>query len=348
MIVANSEQSTVLVKKLARAEKVGSQPAPIDSAVRPQSLKDLIGRTKEKKILSVLIESAKKRWEKGEKSAADHVLVYGPPGLGKTTIAHIIARELGVTLKITSGPAIEKQGDLIALLTNLAPGDVLFIDEIHRLRKPVEELLYPALEDFQVDIIVGQGTAAQSVRFTLPPFTLIGATTRVGLLSSPLRDRFGLLLHLDFYSMEELAAMILRLALKDDVSMDQAAINEIAQRSRGTARIAVRLYKRVVEYALVNHIFTITQREASDALLMLGIDVLGLDALDRLILEQLITKYNGGPVGVKTIAAAVSEDEETIESVYEPFLLRLGLLKRTPRGRMVTDLAYSHLGIAQL
>lgn len=348
MIVANDDKQSVLIKKLAKADKVGPQSVPPEGALRPQHLDDLVGRNKEKKILSVLIGSAKKRWENGSKSAADHVLVYGPPGLGKTTIAHIIANELGVALKVSSGPAIEKQGDLIAMLTNLSPGDVLFIDEIHRLRKPVEELLYPALEDFQVDIIVGQGTAAQSVRFSLPPFTLIGATTRVGLLSSPLRDRFGVLLHLDFYSESELASIVLRLAIKDDIVMDQPAIDEIARRSRGTARIAVRLYKRVVEYALVHKYLEITQEIAAAALDMLGIDNLGLDRLDRLILEQLITKYSGGPVGVKTIAAAVSEEEETIETVYEPFLLRMGLIKRTPRGRMVTDAAYTHLGITQV
>jgi Holliday junction DNA helicase RuvB len=345
MILSNAEDTNkVLMKKLAKAETVGNQQIPVDSNFRPKSLKELIGREKEKHILSLLIKSTQKKWEVGKKAAADHVLVYGPPGLGKTTIAHIIANELGVALKVTSGPAIERQGDLIAMLTNLSAGDVLFIDEIHRLRKPVEEILYPALEDFQVDIMVGQGTAAQAVRFTLPPFTLIGATTRVGLLSSPLRDRFGVLMHLDFYSESELAQMVNRLIANDGFSVESEAVSEIAKRARGTARIAVRLYKRVLEYATVHNEGVVTKDTAKALLDLLGIDHLGLDRLDRLIIEQVISKYSG--VGLKTIAAAVAEDEETIESVYEPFLLRSGLLKRTPRGRVVTDLGYSHLGIS--
>jgi Holliday junction DNA helicase RuvB len=345
MIFDSNDDSKVLVKKLAKADTIGAQQLPTDS-VRPTSLKELIGREKEKHIISLLVQATKSKWEKGEAAAADHVLVYGPPGLGKTTIAHIIARELGVSLKVTSGPAIERQGDLIAILTNLAPGDVLFIDEIHRLRKPVEEILYPALEDFQVDIIVGQGTASQSVRFSLPPFTLIGATTRVGLLSSPLRDRFGVLLHLDFYSEKELATMVHRLVNKDNTPMTDDAIDELAKRSRGTARIAVRLYKRVIEYALVHNDGMVDRESARSALDLLGIDELGLDRLDRVILEQLIDKYGGGPAGIKTIAAAVSEDEDTIESVYEPFLLRTGLLKRTPRGRVVTEKGFAHVAAA--
>ncbi|MCC7303792.1 Holliday junction branch migration DNA helicase RuvB [bacterium] len=348
MIVTNTEdKGKILIKKLARAEQLGNQQVPTDFSLRPKLLKDLIGREKEKHILSLLIAATKKRWEKGDKAAADHVLVYGPPGLGKTTIAHILSNELGVTVKVTSGPAIERQADLIAILTNLSAGDVLFIDEIHRLRKPIEELLYPSMEDFQVDIMVGQGTASQSVRFTLPPFTLIGATTRIGLLSSPLRDRFGVLLHLDFYSTEELVLMLQRLAKLESTEISDDAFIEIAKRSRGTARIAVRLFKRVKEYLAVHGEGKLTREIASEALDLLGIDSLGLDKLDQIILRAMIEKYGGGPIGLKTLAAAVAEDEETLEVVYEPFLLRMGLIKRTPRGRVVTQLAYNHLGQTQ-
>lgn len=346
MIVSNTQDNgKAFAKKLAKAETIGSQAVSTDPILRPQRLNELIGREKEKHILSLLIQSTKKKWETGEKTAADHILVYGPPGLGKTTIAHIVAHELGVPLKVTSGPAIERQGDLIALLTNLAAGDVIFIDEIHRLRKPVEEILYPAMEDYQVDIVVGQGAAAQSIRFALPPFTLIGATTRVGLLSSPLRDRFGVLMHLDFYEPQELAAMLRRITNLESYPITEEALLMLAERSRGTARIAVRLLRRVREYAEIHAPDAALEKETVDkALDLLGIDTLGLDTLDRAILSTMIEKYNGGPVGVKTIAAAVSEDEDTIESVYEPFLLRSGLIKRTPRGRMVTDRALTHLG----
>lgn len=347
MIVNNGDSTKkVLAKKLVKADDTSrDQAKSTGTSVRPQRLAELIGREKEKHILSLLIKSTKKKWEKGEKTAADHVLVYGPPGLGKTTIAHILGNELGVSVKVTSGPAIERQADLIAILTNLAAGDVLFIDEIHRLRKPVEEILYPAMEDYQVDIIVGQGTAAQSVRFSLPPFTLIGATTRIGLLSSPLRDRFGVLMHLDFYAENELVAMLQRLTNGDSLDVESGALEEIAKRSRGTARIAVRLLKRVKEYVAVHgKTETITKQLATATLDLLGIDSLGLDQLDQQILRTMITKYEGGPVGLNTLAAAVAEDEETLEAVYEPFLLRHGLIKRTPRGRVVTELAYTHLG----
>lgn len=347
MIVNNGDSTKkVLAKKLVKADEAVSESAKINvTSIRPQRLAELIGREKEKHILSLLIKATKKKWEKGEKVAADHVLVYGPPGLGKTTIAHILGNELGVSVKVTSGPAIERQADLIAILTNLVAGDVLFIDEIHRLRKPVEEILYPAMEDYQVDIIVGQGTASQSVRFSLPPFTLIGATTRIGLLSSPLRDRFGVLMHLDFYAENELVAMLQRLTNGDSLDVESGALEEIAKRSRGTARIAVRLLKRVKEYVAVHgKTETITKQLATATLDLLGIDSLGLDQLDQQILRTMITKYDGGPVGLNTLAAAVAEDEETLEAVYEPFLLRHGLIKRTPRGREVTDLAYTHLG----
>ncbi|WKZ24231.1 MAG: Holliday junction branch migration DNA helicase RuvB [Candidatus Dojkabacteria bacterium] len=345
IITSNSDSDDrILVKKLARAEQIGNQQVP-EVSLRPQKLTELIGRQNEKHILSLLVHATKKKWEKSEKTAADHVLFYGPPGLGKTTLAHILANELGVTIKVTSGPAIERQADLIAILTNLAAGDVLFIDEIHRLRKPVEELLYPAMEDFQIDIIVGQGTASQSVRFTLPPFTLVGATTRIGLLSSPLRDRFGVHLHLDFYATQELEMMLERLVKQDHLQADAEALTEIARRARGTARIAVRLLRRVKEFALVHgEKERITQKIAADTLDLLGIDVYGLDRLDQAILRTMIEKYDGGPVGLKTLAAAVGEDEDTLEAVYEPYLMRAGFLKRTSRGRMVTKLVYEHLG----
>lgn len=308
--------------------------------MRPRFLKELIGRSREKEILSMLINSA----NTDKKRSVDHILFYGPPGLGKTTLANIVANEMGVNIKVTSGPAIEKQGDLVAMLTNLSDGDVLFIDEIHRLRKNIEEVLYPAMEDFRVDIIMGQGPGAQSVRFSLPKFTLIGATTRMGLLSSPFRDRFGALVHLDFFSDVELLELLVRLAKIDKMDHEAEALVEIAKRSRGTARIAIRLFKRVQDYMLTNaDNKAMTLKMAQKTLDLLGIDSLGLDDLDRKILDLIISKFEGGPVGLKTISAALAEDDGTIEDVYEPYLMRAGLLKRTNRGRMVTSLGISHI-----
>mgnify|MGYP001028799526 FL=1 len=316
------------------------EDSELDFGLRPQTLEEYVGQEKAKESLKIYIEAAKMRGE-----ALDHVLLYGPPGLGKTTLSAIIANELGVNIRVTSGPAIEKQGDLAALLTNLAKNDVLFIDEIHRLSRNIEEILYPAMEDYSLDIIIGKGPAARSIRLPLEKFTLIGATTRAGQLTTPLRDRFGVLLRLELYTPAELVRIIRRSAgiLNIDISDDGAA--EIAKRSRGTPRIANRLLKRVRDFAQVKGDGRITAEAADRALGMLEIDKLGLDHVDRRMLESIIRFYGGGPVGIDTLAATIGEEAVTIEEVYEPYLIQIGFLNRTQRGRCVTRLAYEHLGI---
>lgn len=311
-----------------------------DTSLRPSRLEDYIGQDKVKENLKVYIEAAKIR-----KDTLDHVLLYGPPGLGKTTLAAIIAAEMGVNFRVTSGPAIEKQGDLAAILTNLQPGDVLFIDEIHRMQRSVEEILYPAMEDHVLDIIIGKGPAARSIRIDLAPFTLIGATTRAGQLSTPLRDRFGVISRLELYTPEELASIVTRSAGILGLPINPEGALEIASRSRGTPRIANRLLKRVRDFAQVKGYDVIDSEIASYALSRLEIDALGLDNTDRRMLEAIISYYNGGPVGLETLAATVGEEAITLEDVYEPYLIQIGFLSRTPRGRCVTFRAYDHLGI---
>ena len=316
-----------------------SDDGSFDVSLRPKILSEYVGQSRAKANLKVFIEAARGRGE-----SLDHVLFYGPPGLGKTTLAHIIAAEMGVSIKSTSGPVIEKPGDLAAVLTNLEPGDVLFIDEIHRLSPVVEEILYPAMEDYQLDIMIGQGPSARTIKLDIPNFTLVGATTRAGLLSSPLRDRFGVLIRLEFYTHDELATIVTRSAGILGVSIDPEGAAEIARRSRGTPRIANRLLRRVRDFAEVDGDGSITLGMADQALGRLEVDKLGFDRMDRLLLETIIDKFSGGPVGLDTLAAAISEEKDTIEDVIEPYLLQQGFINRTPRGRVATHQAYSHLG----
>ena len=329
-------------RRIITTDVVTEEEKKIEGTLRPQYLKDYIGQTKIKSILKVFIDAAKSRGE-----SLDHVLFYGPPGLGKTTLCGIIANEMGVNMKVTSGPAIEKPGEMAAILNNLQEGDVLFVDEIHRLNRQVEEVLYPAMEDFAIDIMLGKESSARSIRLELPHFTLVGATTRAGLLTAPLRDRFGMVQKLDFYTPEELEEIIVRSAKVLNVEIDREGAGEIAKRARGTPRLANRLLKRVRDFAQVKYDGVITKEVADFALAILEVDRLGLDNNDRNILLTIIQKFSGGPVGLDTLAAALGEDAGTLEDVYEPYLIMNGLINRTPRGRMATDLAYHHLGLSR-
>jgi len=320
-------------------ENTGAEKA-FDLSLRPKTLGDFVGQQKIKDNLQIFMDAAK-----GRKEAIEHVLLYGPPGLGKTTLAHIIASEMGVSIRVTSGPALERSGDLAAILTNLEDGDILFIDEIHRMNKVIEEILYPAMEDYALDIIVGKGPSARTLRLDLPRFTLIGATTKVSMLSSPLRDRFGNIYHLNFYEDKEISHIINRAAAILEVKIENLAAEKIASRARKTPRIANRLLKRVRDFAEVKADGKVSEEVTEKALKMLDIDEYGLDEIDRKILETIITKFNGGPVGLNTIAAATGEEQATIEDVYEPYLIQVGFLKRTPKGRVATPQAYKHMGL---
>lgn len=331
------------MEKRVISTQVEEEDIPVETSLRPQTLDDYIGQQKAKQNLKIYIEAAKQR-----KESLDHVLFYGPPGLGKTTLAGIIANEMGTHLKITSGPAIAKPGEMAAILSNLQEGDVLFVDEIHRLNRQVEEVLYPAMEDYAIDVMIGKGATARAIRLDLPKFTLVGATTRAGLLSAPLRDRFGVVHHMEFYSVEELQTIVLHSAKRLGVEVEPEGAFELARRSRGTPRLANRLLKRVRDFAEVKYDGKITKDVATFALDLLEVDTYGLDQNDRNILMTIIEKFGGGPVGLETLAASIGEDSGTIEDVYEPYLVKIGFVNRTPKGRVATELAYQHFGVAFL